>query len=190
MNITVFCSVQDVAERYTAAAREFATLVAHGGHTLVWGGSNYGTMRTIADAAQRAGGKIVGVSVEPIRSRARPNADEMIIAKDWPERRATLLARADAVAVLPGGLGTLDEITEVLEYKKQNIHNKPVVFLNADGFYDGLSMQFERMDDEGFFPRALSEYLFFATTPEEAMAYIEKMVAGPSLSPRAGRGRG
>jgi predicted Rossmann-fold nucleotide-binding protein len=75
-------------------------------------------MRVVADAAQAAGGKIVGISVEPIKARARPNADEMIIARDWPERRATLLARGDVIAVLPGGLGTLDEITEVLEYKK------------------------------------------------------------------------
>lgn len=173
MNITVFCSVQEVAERYTAAAREFATLIARGGHTLVWGGSNNGTMKVIADAAQQAGGRIVGISVAPIKARARPNADEMIIARDWPERRATLLARADAVAVLPGGLGTLDEITEVLEYKKQSLHNKPIVFINVSGFYDGLEMQFERMDSEGFFPRALSDYLFFATTAQEAMAYIE-----------------
>lgn len=176
MNITVFCSVQEVAERYTKAAGEFATLIARGGHTLVWGGSNNGTMKAIADAAQQAGGRIVGISVEPIKARARPNADEMIIARDWPERRATLLARADAVAVLPGGLGTLDEITEVLEYKKQNMHNKPVVFLNVDGFYDGLNLQFERMDAEGFFPRALADYLFFATTAREAMAYIEHAV--------------
>lgn len=176
MNITVFCSVQEVAERYTNAAREFATLMARGGHTLVWGGSNNGTMKVIADAAQEAGGRIVGVSVEPIKSRARPNADEMIIARNWPERRATLLARADAIAVLPGGLGTLDEITEVLEYKKQNLHSKPIVFLNIDGFYDGLSLQFERMGAEGFLPHALSEYLFFATTAREAIAYIETAV--------------
>jgi uncharacterized protein (TIGR00730 family) len=115
MNITVFCSMHDVGQFYTNAARELATLIARRGHTLVWGGSNYGTMRVIADAAQGAGGKIVGISVEPIKFRVRPNADEMIIAKDWPERRALLLSRGDAIAVLPGGLGTLDEITEVLE---------------------------------------------------------------------------
>jgi uncharacterized protein (TIGR00730 family) len=177
MNITVFCSMEDVAESYTASAREFAVMVAGAGHTLVWGGSNYGTMKVIADAAQEAGGRIVGVSVEPIAFRARPNADEMIIARDWPERRATLLARADAIAVPPGGLGTLDEITEVLEYKKQNTHNKPIVFINMDSFYDGLKTQFERMDREGFFPHALAEYLFFSSSPRGAMEHIEQAVA-------------
>ena len=102
-------------------ARWIAARIAAAGNgeaALRVGRSNHGMMRVVADAAQAAGGKIVGISVEPIKARARPNADEMIIARDWPERRATLLARGDVIAVLPGGLGTLDEITEVLEYKK------------------------------------------------------------------------
>jgi hypothetical protein len=173
VNITVFCSAADVGPAYTAAAREFAALIARRGHTLVWGGSNMGTMRVIADAAQAAGGRLVGISVEPLRDRARAGADEMIVTRDWPERRALLLARGDAVGVLPGGLGTLDEATEVLEYKKQNQHRKPVVFLNTDGFYDGMRMQLERMDREGFLPRPVADYVFFAATAEEAMAYIE-----------------
>ena len=173
MNVTVFCSAADVGPAYTAAARAFAALIARRGHTLVWGGSNMGTMRLIADAAQEAGGRIVGISVEPLRDRARPSADEMIVTRDWPERRALLLARGDAVAVLPGGLGTLDEATEVLEYKKQNQHRKPVVFLNIDGFYDGMRVQLERMDREGFLPGPVADYVFFAATPEEAVAYIE-----------------
>src|SRR5512140_1823626 len=112
MNITIFCSANDVGEPYTSAARELATLLAKGGHTLVWGGSNKGTMKEIADAAQAADGRIVGISVESLRAAARPNADEMIVTGSWPERRAMLLARGDAVVVLPGGIGTLDEATE------------------------------------------------------------------------------
>jgi len=173
MNITVFCSANDVGPRYTAAAEEFATLLAQRGHALVWGGSDRGTMKVIADAAQAAGGKIIGISVDPIKEAARPNADEMVIEKTWPERRASLLARGDAIVVLPGGIGTLDEATEVLEYKKQALHSKPVVFLNLAGFYDGFRTQMERMDREGFLPRALADYLYFASSPEEAMRYIE-----------------
>jgi hypothetical protein len=173
VNVTVFCSAADVGPVYTAAAQEFAGLLGQRGHTLVWGGSDNGTMRVIADAAQAAGGRLVGISVEPLRDRARPNADEMVITRDWPERRALLLARGDSVAVLPGGLGTLDEATEVLEYKKQALHEKPIVFLNADGFYDGLRMQLERMDREGFLPRPVAEYLYFAASAADAMSYIE-----------------
>lgn len=180
MNVTIFCSANDVGEPYTSAARSLATLIARRGGTLVWGGSNKGTMREIADAAQEAGGKIVGVSVEPIKASAREHADEMVIAKTWPERRATLLARGDAIVALPGGIGTLDEITEVLEYKKQNLHQKPIVFLNTNGFFDGMKLQFERMDSEGFLPKKLADLLFFAATPEEALDYIVNYRSGTS----------
>ena len=173
MNICVFCSASDVDKKYSNAARELATLIAQGGHTLVWGGSNKGTMKEIADAAQSAGGTIVGITMEILKAHARPNADEMIIMPTLNERKAKLLKRSDAIAVLPGGLGTLDEVTEILELKKHSLHNKPIVFLNTDGFYHGFKMQLERMDKEGFLPRPLSELLFFANTPENAMRYIE-----------------
>ena len=173
MNICIFCSASDVDEKYTDAARELATLIAHGGHTLVWGGSNKGTMKVIADTAQAAGGKIIGITMELLRASARQNADEMLVMKNLGERKAKLLERSDAIVVLPGGLGTLDEITETMELKKHNVHNKAIVFLNTDGFYDGFKLQLERMNKEGFLPRALSEILFFADTPQDAMRYIE-----------------
>ena len=82
MNITVFCSFRDVGEPYTSAAKEFARSLAEKGHTLVWGGSNSGTMKVIADATQNVGGKIVGITVEPIKEKARHNEDEMIVPKN------------------------------------------------------------------------------------------------------------
>ncbi len=174
MNICVFCSASDVGKQYTDAAREFATLLARSGNTLVWGGSNKGTMKVVADAAQSVGGKIVGITMELLKANARPNADEMLLMKDLTERKAKLLERSDAIIALPGGLGTLDEITEVLELKKHNLHNKPVGLLNTSGFYDGFKTQLERMDAEGFLPRALPELIFFADTPEDAMRYINE----------------
>lgn len=173
MNICVFCSANDIEERYTAPARELATRIAKGGHTLVWGGSNKGTMKVIADAAQERGGKIIGISFELLRAVARPDADEMVIMPTLGERKAELLRRADAIIVLPGGVGTLDEITEVLELKKHRQHEKPIVVLDTEGFYAGFRMQLERMEQDGFLPRPLVEFLTFAKTPEEAMQYIE-----------------
>lgn len=181
MNITIYCSASDVGESYTKAAREFATSIAQDGHTLIWGGSNKGTMKVIADAARAAGGKIVGISVELLKDAARKDADEMFIAKDWPERKANLLGRADVLVVLPGGLGTLDEVADVLEQKKHNRHNKPVVFLNTGGFYDGLKVQLQRMDAEGFLPRKLEEFLYFADTPEDALIHINKYAESGEL---------
>lgn len=178
MNILVFCSAQDVPQNYTAAARELATLIARGGHTLVWGGSNEGTMKEIADAAQVAGGKIIGVSMDFFKHKARPNADEMVVTRDLSERKKVMLEKADAIVVLAGGLGTLDEVSEVLALKRHGDHAKAVVFLNTDGFYDGLKTQIARMEREGFLASkdgdvVAGTLMRFADTPKDAMRYLE-----------------
>ncbi|MFE7114644.1 TIGR00730 family Rossman fold protein [Streptomyces sp. NPDC057654] len=174
MNICVFCSAADLDDRYTAPAREFAELIGKGGHTMVWGGSESGLMKVMADGVQDNGGKLVGVSVEFLAAKARTNADEMIVTKDLAERKALLLARADAIVIMVGGTGTLDEATEILELKKHGMHTKPVVLLNAAGFYDGLKQQFQRMEEEGFLPVPLSELVFFAEDGVGTMAYLEE----------------
>ena len=180
MNICVFCSAQDVPEKYQNAAREFAALIAKSGHTLVWGGSNVGTMKIIADAAQADGGKIIGIDVEFLRHKARQNADEMIFTADLGERKNMMLERSDAIVALPGGIGTLDEATEIIALRRHDKHQKPTIFLNTDGFYDGMKTQFKRMNDEGFLASidndvvpGLDSVAYFAETPVDAMRYIE-----------------
>ncbi|MEU2225082.1 TIGR00730 family Rossman fold protein [Streptomyces sp. NPDC018347] len=174
MNICVFLSAADLDERYTRPAREFAELLGKGGHTLVWGGSDSGLMKVVADGAQETGGRLVGVSVEFLANKARPGADEMIIAADLAERKRLLLEKADAVVIMVGGTGTLDEATEILELKKHGRTDKPVVLLNTAGFYDGLEQQFRRMEAEGFLPRPLAELVFFADEPAGALAHLEE----------------
>ncbi|MFG2192714.1 TIGR00730 family Rossman fold protein [Streptomyces sp. NPDC048639] len=174
MNICVFCSAADLDERYTRPAREFAELLGRAGHTLVWGGSDVGLMKVVADGVQKAGGRLAGVSVEFLSHVARTGTDEMVITKDLAERKAEMLARADAVVIMVGGTGTLDEATEILELKKHRIHEKPVLLLNTAGFYDGLEQQFQRMEDEGFLPLPLSELVVFAEDPVRALAHLEE----------------
>ena len=173
MNICVFLSAADLDERYTRPAREFAKLLGKGGHTLVWGGSNVGLMKVVADGVREAGGRLLGVSVEFLSAKVWPGADEMVIAADLAERKRLLLEKADAVVIMVGGTGTLDEATEILELKKHGRTDKPVVLLNTAGFYDGLKEQFRRMEDEGFLPRPLSDLVFFAEEPADALAYLE-----------------
>ncbi|MFE3036869.1 TIGR00730 family Rossman fold protein [Streptomyces canus] len=174
MRICVFLSAADLDDRYTRPAREFAKLLGKGGHTLVWGGSDVGLMKVVADGVQEAGGRLVGVSVEFLSAKVRPGVDEMVITKDLSERKKLLLERADAVVIMVGGTGTLDEATEILELKKHGHTEKPVVLLNTAGFYDGLKEQFRRMEDEGFLPRPLTDLVFFAEEPVGALAYLEE----------------
>ncbi|MEV0641192.1 TIGR00730 family Rossman fold protein [Streptomyces sp. NPDC050619] len=174
MRICVFLSAADLDERYTRPAREFAKLIGKGGHTLVWGGSDVGLMKVVADGVQEAGGRLLGVSVDFLAAKARAGADEMVIAKDLAERKKLLMEKADAVVIMVGGTGTLDEATEILELKKHGHTDKPVVLLNTAGFYDGLKEQFRRMEDEGFLPRPLTDLVFFAEEPVGALAYLEE----------------
>jgi uncharacterized protein (TIGR00730 family) len=176
MNICVFLSAADLDERYTKPAREFAELIGNGGHTLVWGGSDTGLMKVVADGVRETGGRLVGISVEFLREWARPDADEMVIAKDLAERKALLLGQSDAVVVMAGGLGTLDEATEILEQRKHRLHDKPVVLLNTAGFYDGLIIQLRRMEDEGFLPVAVADLVYFADEGADALAYLAAAV--------------
>ncbi|MFE9769138.1 TIGR00730 family Rossman fold protein [Streptomyces sp. NPDC005808] len=174
MNICVFLSAADLDDRYTRPAREFAELLGKGGHTLVWGGSDVGLMKVVADGVQEAGGRLLGVSVDFLAEMARPDADEMVIARDLAERKALLLEKADAVVIMVGGTGTLDEATEILELKKHGKTQKPVVLLNTAGFYDGLKEQFRRMEEEGFLPIPLTDLVFFAEEAVGALAYLEE----------------
>ena len=174
MNICVFLSSADLDERYTRPAREFAELIGKSGHTLVWGGSDNGLMKVVADGVRATGGRLVGISVGFLRDWARNDADEMVIAEDLAARKALLLARSDAVVVMAGGLGTLDEATEILELKKQGLHDKPVVLLNTAGFYDGLARQLQRMEKEGFLPVPLAELVYVADEGIDVIAHLEE----------------
>lgn len=171
-NILIFCSANDIAEKYTIPAIQLGKLIPQNNYGFVWGGSNVGLMKIMADTVQENGGKIFGISVDFLKEKARKNADEMIITKDLPERKAMMLARSDALVVLPGGIGTLDEVTEIMEHKKHKHHTKPIIFLNTDGFYEGFKMQLEKMYTEGFLTHTLEEMVNFADTPEEAINII------------------
>lgn len=175
--ICVFCSAAELEEKYTKPAEEFARLLAKQGYHLVWGGTNKGLMGRIATAAQNGGSKLIGVSLPVFEPLVRKNADEMIIANTLGERKATLLERSDAVVSLVGGIGTLDEVTEIIELKKQKHHDKPIVILNTENFYEGLKVQLQKMKDDGFIGVSLEDLVHFADTPKQALDYINQHVA-------------
>ncbi|RJR15809.1 TIGR00730 family Rossman fold protein [Candidatus Microgenomates bacterium] len=172
-HICIFCSASDIDEKYVRPSVAFTKLLVANKYDLVWGGSNTGLMKQIAHTAKMGGSRVIGISVVIFKDVAKNDADEMIITKDLGERKAMMLARSDAFVGLPGGIGTLDEITEILELKKNHIHDKPIVILNIDGFYDSFEQQLTRMSREGFIHRPLSQLIHFTKTPEETMAYLQ-----------------
>jgi len=173
-NICVYCSTNDVDKKYIEVTKQLGELIAKNNFNLVWGGGNKGLMGVVAESVQKNGGKIFGVTIEFLKGFRRMNADEMIITKDFPERKKLLLKKADAVVLLPGGVGSLDEITEAIELKKHDFHFKPVVALNTDGFYEGLKIQLKRMEKDGFLTKSVDDFLYFADTPQNAINFIVK----------------
>lgn len=182
MRISIFCSANDLAPQYTEPAKQLAIFLATAGHTIVYGGVDLGLMKVVADNAQAHGGKLVGISMRRIAQFNRPNLDELIVADDVAARKNTLLTHADAVIVLVGGLGTLDELTEAMERKRHGKLGGPIIVLNSAGFYDGLQAQLRRIEQERLLPATelgdtqgspLEYWVTFSTTPEAALASIE-----------------
>ena len=172
--IAVFCSSKELEEKYTEPAKKFARLIVENGYHLVFGGSDTGLMKIVAGEVKKTGGKVVGVSLKVFHHLAKKDADEIIVAKDLGQRKDLMLERSDAVVALVGGLGTLDELVHIAELKKQKNHDKPIIVLNTDNFYEGLIHQFEKMERDGFNTFIMDDYVKFSDTPEETIEYINK----------------
>jgi uncharacterized protein (TIGR00730 family) len=139
--VCVFCASADrVDRRYLELAREVGAALAAAGHSLVSGGGRVGMMGTVAAGARSGGAHTVGVIPESLVSReiADTACAELVTTPDMAARKVVMIAKADAFLVLPGGIGTLDELFEVWTTRSLLLHDKPVVILDPDGFYTGL----------------------------------------------------
>ena len=137
-SLCVFCGSRvgtDPAHRRHAA--QLGTLLGEGGIDLVYGGGGIGLMGVIADAALKAGGRVIGVIPKILSGVeiAHQALTELIVVDGMDQRKSAMIGRADAFAVLPGGLGTLDEAFEVITWKQLGFHHKPIVMLDGEGYW-------------------------------------------------------
>lgn len=177
-NICVFLSANDLAKKYTLPAQKLGQLLAQNNFGLVYGGTERGLMKIVADEVGKHGGRITAITTEAFKNDCKQGVAKTFVTKDLSERKKVLNQEADAIVVLVGGNGTLDEATELIELKKQGDHNKPIVILNIAGFYDGLKQQLEKMENEGFLTKSLSELVHFAEEPEEVIEYLQSYFKG------------
>ncbi len=185
MNICVFSSSSNaIPEIYFDAARSLGRLLGESGWKLIYGGANVGLMHACAEAARESGSKTVGIIPELIHAHrlSSPNDHEQIITPNMRERKYLMRKRSNAFIALPGGFGTLEEILEVITLKQLNYHNKAIVFINTNGYYNPLFEQFDRAYQETFAKESYREMYFVASTPEEAVAYIRDYVPAEPLS--------
>ena len=180
MNISVFCGASlPHSEQITEAARQLGRAIARGGHTLLYGGSNLGLMGAMSGAALQEGGRVVGViptffSDDIIHSQP---VSELVRVRTLAERKEYLIAHSDAFVALPGGIGTLDEVLEVMVANQLGLvrdrsganqsQGKPMILLNLGGYYNPFLAQLDAMRAEGLLRSAAG--LVAAASVEECL---------------------
>ncbi len=137
---------------YAEIAKELALLLSKNKCSLVYGGGNIGMMGILADEMLRNSAKVVGVIPDFLAQRevAHQGLSELIVVKTMHERKKCMADLADFFIVLPGGMGTLDEMAEILTWKQLGLIDKPLGLLNVNGYFDPLIQQLKKMVKEGF----------------------------------------
>lgn len=137
---------------YSEVAEQFAKEIVKNDLTLVYGGGNVGIMGIVSDTIINNGGKVIGVITQYLNNKHLGNnkITELKVVPDMHTRKKTMYELSDYFVALPGGLGTFEEITEMLTWKQLNIHNKPCALLNINNFYDNFIKMLQKSVDEGF----------------------------------------
>ncbi|GGK68909.1 cytokinin riboside 5'-monophosphate phosphoribohydrolase [Planomonospora parontospora subsp. parontospora] len=186
MFICVFlASSQRIDPKYLRLAEEVGAELARRGHTLVSGGARVSCMGAVARAVRAGGGHTVGVIPQALVDIevADTDSDELIVTADMRERKGAMDARSDAFLVLPGGIGTLEELFEIWTARTLGLHDKPLVLLDPWGLYAPLKELVGGMHEEGFTRAGVFDAISWTTTVEEAFELLEKPAGrlAPSL---------
>jgi len=177
MKICVFASSSSrIDKRYAQAASELGSLLARAKIDVVYGGGGIGLMGKLADAVLEDGGKITGVIPSFMKDEGWDHArvNEMIITEDMGERKKRMFAMADAVVALPGGVGTLEELTEAITLKQLGLFSGPIIILNTLDFYKSLIDFIEHMVAGQFLRYEHKGIWIVVNTPEEVLESLAK----------------
>ena len=181
MNIVVYCGSGSGRDKaFLADTLELGRRIGEAGHSLVFGASDCGLMGAVSRAVSEHGGKTIGVvpnDIPFIAELCSTSLTRRVDAGSMADRKQKMIALGDAFVALPGGMGTLDEVTEIMELVKIG-EKKPVVLLNTKGIYDHLKMLLDRMIAEEFIGAGEMDFVCFAGNAAEAMDFIEGRTAG------------
>jgi uncharacterized protein (TIGR00730 family) len=178
-SLCVFCgSAPGNHPAYAQKARDLGELLIEHGITLVYGGSNVGIMRILADTVLEKGGKVIGVMPQSLIDREvkHNNLSEFHVVKTMHERKALMVKLSDAFIALPGGLGTMDELFETLSWNQLEIISKPVGLLNVKGYYDYLELFLQHSVSQGFIKAAHYDNLIVDEDENVLLAKLQLFV--------------
>jgi uncharacterized protein (TIGR00730 family) len=174
-NICVYCaSSNKVASIYGDTAYELGALLAKEGINVVTGAGSIGLMRKVEDGALDNGGKAIGIIPQFMvdQNWHHPGLSELHITGSMHERKQMMANLSDAVIALPGGCGTIEELSEIITWKQLGLYMNPIVILNINGYYDHFIAQLQTAIDEHFMSGMHASIWSVATTPEEAIEII------------------
>lgn len=152
-SLCVYCgSARGRSPRYVAAAKELGEAMAERQIRLVYGGARIGMMGEVADAVMANGGAVVGVIPEHLQTTevGHSGITELKVVESMHVRKKLMFDLSDGFVVLPGGYGTLDELFEIITWRMLKLHDKPIVVLNIDGYWDRFQELIDHLIDEGF----------------------------------------
>ncbi|MFN8948706.1 MAG: TIGR00730 family Rossman fold protein [Alphaproteobacteria bacterium] len=175
LGVCVFCGSSEGSDpAYADAARALGRHIAEAKARLIYGGASIGLMGEVAKAALEAGGEVIGIIPQFLRAREieLSSLTELVITPNMHERKERMHGLADAFVILPGGIGTLEEVLEAMTWSQLGLHRKPIVFVNTKGFWDPLFETFDRVHTHNFARYGLKELYTVVSHPEDTMAAI------------------
>jgi len=186
ISICVYCgSRMGNQTAFSVHAEALGKAIAAENWRLVYGAGDVGLMGTVARSTQAAGGDVFGVIPTHLLSRevGKTDVTHFVITETMHERKKVMLMNADAVVVLPGGPGSLDEFFEVLTWRQLGLHDKPIVLLNTGGYWTPLRGLLHHVVSHGFAEPSLLDMIHTCSTPEETIAYLRRAVSPQSAVP-------
>ena len=190
-NISVFCGAHlGNNPIYASEAKKVAEVIVKKGMNVVFGGGDVGLMGVVPHTAIDNGGEVLGISLQSLYELelTNPRIQEVVVAKTLLERKDIFMQRSDAFIVLPGGVGSLDELAEVMCSNQLGIINKPIGILNTNGYYDHLLAWMKKAVEEGFVSDANFNELIVSDSCEELIERVasEKRPADDDWTNRLG----
>jgi uncharacterized protein (TIGR00730 family) len=189
-SICVFCGSSEAADpAFLTAAKELGLALAKADLRLVYGGGGVGLMGACARAAHEAGGRVLGIIPDFLVGRERAlETVEHVVVTSMHQRKQMMFEHANGFVILPGGIGTLEEVVELLSWRRLDLHTKPVVFYNPRDFWRPLFDLFQMTVDENLTPPAFMDSWRSVARVEEIVPALFAMVhPGPDAAPAVAR---